>query len=212
MSKKACSIVVLFALGACGAPAIDRSEVSSEALSPAQLPAPPMVGSKFVFCVGKNDSETCVRDTIEVLSVADDGCITEAGSEGEYTICPSIGPGFHAVRWSGPAFGTGSRSYTDKEGSVWPLTVGGRYSFSEKGESDRHGQWTNNGSMRVIGVERLTVPAGTFDTYRIEISSGQNRYVQLNYAPEIERVVFWHRRHRRDGDDPARYLAEIIEP
>ena len=85
---------------------------------------------------------------------------------------------------------------------VWPMVPGAetRTEYRIHGSKD-YPEWVNEATIRVIGLERVTVPAGTFDTFRVEIS-GRYRQARANgrkgtgtfrhlywYAPEVKREV-----------------------
>lgn len=83
---------------------------------------------------------------------------------------------------------------SDSIAVLWPLRTGGRTSFQVfKGEL----QWRY--VLRVIGTERVTVPAGTFDTYLVtalelplltsDPAGVRTRMTTFWYAPSINAVV-----------------------
>ncbi len=212
MSKALVNIacIAVLSLGAC-APAIERIALPNDALPPASPPIP-KVGQVFVVCKGENSAETCDQLKVTIVNVAADGCVTTNQEGNRFTYCPQDGPFFLARRWEGPSHGKGERTWIQKKGPLWPLEVGRHYSFDESATTDREGNWSTYGSLKVTGIERVTVPAGTFDTYRIEISRGSNHYLQMNYAPELGVSVFFHNRSYRSGDKKPLYLMEIISP
>jgi Caspase domain len=85
---------------------------------------------------------------------------------------------------------------------VWPMTLGGQapLAYRVRG-SKEYPEWAVEGTARVIGLERVIVPAGAFDTFKIEVSG---RYTQTRengrkgagtfrhfywYSPEVKREV-----------------------
>jgi hypothetical protein len=85
---------------------------------------------------------------------------------------------------------------------VWPMMVGAEAKAQYRIHGSRdYPHWEVEGTIRVMGLERVSVPAGTFDTFRIEWS-GRYRQTKANgrkgtgtfrnlywYAPEVKREV-----------------------
>jgi len=85
---------------------------------------------------------------------------------------------------------------------VWPMFKGAeaRLEYRVIG-SQRYPDWSVSGTAKVVGLERLTVPAGTFDTFKIETTgvyrqrreNGQSGAGTLRnvswYSPEVKREV-----------------------
>ena len=85
---------------------------------------------------------------------------------------------------------------------VWPMSLGAmtKTEYRVTGSQD-YPQWTVSATVRVVGLERVTVPAGAFDTFRVEVS-GEYRQVRSNgrsgsgtfkntywYSPEVKKEV-----------------------
>jgi|CXWK01.1.fsa_nt_gi hypothetical protein len=78
----------------------------------------------------------------------------------------------------------------------FPMAIGHRHSF-ERPSPDR--LWIESASCEVMGRESVTVPAGTFDAFRIDCDGWNtprrqerfaNRWAeQVWYAPQVHRVV-----------------------
>ena len=95
----------------------------------------------------------------------------------------------------------------------WPMVPGAESKFEYRvlGSKD-YPEWTVTGMMRVVGREQVTVPAGTFDTFKIEVS-GRYRQKRADgrggsgffknvywYAPDVKREVFReHETSKWDG-------------
>jgi hypothetical protein len=85
---------------------------------------------------------------------------------------------------------------------VWPMTLGAQAKLAYRViGSKNYPEWTVEGTVRVIGLERVIVPAGAFDTFKVEVSG---RYAQTRengrkgtgtfrnlywYSPEVKREV-----------------------
>ena len=93
------------------------------------------------------------------------------------------------------------------------MKAGTRYLFFEKGVNNRREAWQRQGELIVHGVEKITVPAGTFDTYRISVYLGRDRGYDLNYAPKLGHLVYYHRQGPAgDTDDRPRFLLALENP
>ena len=77
----------------------------------------------------------------------------------------------------------------------WPLTVGSKWQHSYIMENPRDRTTRERtDSWEVVGVEQLSVPAGTFQTIRIlssDVRTGRPVY-ELWYAPIVKQMVKIH--------------------
>jgi hypothetical protein len=108
---------------------------------------------------------------------------------------------FNTAEWHGTAaYGSGQQVFTDSHGSLFPLRVGNVVRYTAKGESSREpGGWRVHWTCTVPSEERITVAAGTFDTYRVMCyRAGQLR--TYYYAPSIDLYVL----RITMGKDPGR--------
>ena len=90
----------------------------------------------------------------------------------------------------------------------FPLYVGqkhqAKFSFTKQGKSRIIVQW-----IEVQAFEKITVPAGTFETFRIRVESPEVKKT-LWYAPELKIAVKSQDVHRREGKSTyelAKYKA-----
>jgi hypothetical protein len=44
------------------------------------------------------------------------------------------------------------------------------------------------------------------------VSLGKNRYYEMNFAPDLGELVFFHRRHKKKGDDKPQFLVDLVSP
>jgi len=108
---------------------------------------------------------------------------------------------FNTAEWSDTAaYGSGRQAFTGNYGSLFPLRVGNVVRYTARGESSREsGGWTVHWTCTVPSEERITVAAGTFDTYRVMCyRAGQLR--TYFYAPSIDLYVL----RITTGKDPGR--------
>jgi hypothetical protein len=93
--------------------------------------------------------------------------------------------------WIGGCAALGSRTIID-QGAVdvlWPLATGKSVSVASRNEQR---SWLLN--FRVVGPERIAVPAGSFDTWLIEVEEAALSHVYRGiyrcwYAPEVGFIV-----------------------
>jgi hypothetical protein len=105
-----------------------------------------------------------------------------------------------------------------------PLAVGNRWDYSFLSESaDRKSRFENVRTARVVGIERINVPAGEFECFKI-VSSGTFREVMAGaaggsggmeetawYCPEVNRVARYVRTVSGGAQGTARELRGELE-
>jgi hypothetical protein len=90
--------------------------------------------------------------------------------------------------------------------------------------SKEYPEWSVEVTIRVVGLERVTVPAGTFDTFRVEVSSryrqkrtdgrsGSGTFKNVDwYAPEVKREVLRDYEYNRwDGVIDSRRRFVLVD-
>ena len=77
----------------------------------------------------------------------------------------------------------------------WPLTTGDKWDLSFTADYRRDRETANNTyAWEVVGTEQVTVPAGSFDTYKIvsrNVKTGRQLY-EMWYAPAVKQWVKIH--------------------
>ncbi len=85
---------------------------------------------------------------------------------------------------------------------VWPMVPGAETKAAYRIHGDKvNPDWVVEATIRVVGLERVSVPAGSFDTFKVEMS-GRYRHKRANgrsgsgtfkniywYSPEVKREV-----------------------
>jgi hypothetical protein len=106
---------------------------------------------------------------------------------------------------------------TDEEraqvSTLFPLKVGNSVRSGHSGTSASGFTWSTSDKMEVSGQERVTVPAGSFDTFIIETSMTGDRWWGQNtcwYAPEIGYCVKRKWRSASNGSDWS--LVSVTQP
>ncbi len=152
-------------LGACAGDVAGifspRTAAPAPALSQASLPTY-TAGDTFSYNDGRTERVVAVKD----------GGVSWA-TNGSLIFTTRANPILPRVTWENFARKSKLDDITGPPDALWPLKVGNRATFSyantvidkKSGESKSYGQvWR----CKVPGTARVTVPAGTFDTFRIE--------------------------------------------
>lgn len=88
-----------------------------------------------------------------------------------------------------PTVGRGQQEIIGDPYSLFPLQVGKKTTFEARGKSDKvPAGWTRQYSCAVEGNDTVTVPAGTFETFRIECRQG-DQLQTIHYAPSADNIV-----------------------
>ena len=94
---------------------------------------------------------------------------------------------------------------------LFPLKVGNSAKFSVQGKSKRAGKvstWATTRRCKVKGTANVTVPAGRFDTYRIDCSDDWTSY-RLYYSPELRFPVLYSQKPQA-GKSGRRTDMELV--
>jgi len=137
------------------------------------------VGDSFVFKFGNG-----VRQTEKVVAARGDRVRWALASGAKWTT--SSNAMFNTSRWSGTKnFGKGRQRFVGWSRSLFPLRVGRSVRYRAVGGSSQDPKkWTLKWTCTVPSEERVTVVAGSFDTYRVICHRpGQTR--TYYYAPKV---------------------------
>jgi hypothetical protein len=154
-------------------------------------------GTTFVFRNGDGEETTS-----SVIAV-DGGDVTWQASNG----WTWTGKTFYwpVERWrSETEDSAGAQVVTGDAEALFPMTVGERVAYRYEGRSrDARAGWTGQGRCEVAASERITVPAGVFDTYKVVCEQGEDlsepyRTRTWWYAPALGHYVAT-RHQTRDG-------------
>jgi len=105
-----------------------------------------------------------------------------------------------------PEHGDGSQEVADVEGELFPLEVGKTMRMRVTGSGTRFPEgWEVARTCEVVAEERVTVPAGTYDMFKIVCRQGKRTYTWY-YAPEIAHPVFYLNRHADLGGSPQQLV------
>ncbi|UCH73087.1 MAG: SPOR domain-containing protein [Rhodospirillales bacterium] len=160
-----------------------------------EAPGRYMVGDSFTF---DNPQETWTVVSIEGERVywrSDRGDEHVTGHD----------PLMPALEWKFVGKGGGRREFTDVKGSLFPLKKGNILTYTSNVENwtikdgvrQQPQSWQYNWSCNVAGTERMEVPAGGFDTYKVVCGRYKPSEIEFFYAPRIGYFVVMR------IDDPA---------
>ena len=92
------------------------------------------------------------------------------------------------------------------EGKIWPLKVGNTWTYNHEGSTDSGRSWSGQRSCEVTDQVRVSVPAGSFDTYRVDCES---EYVKREYyiSPVAKMNVLYKWEHKTKLRDFQRELV-----
>ena len=180
--------VVALALSGC-ASGPETKPVAME-LAPAELGVYP-AGTKWegVGLGGEKVTTTLVATDGDVLEFeSSNGC---KWSENAGIFVPSLS-------WSNCEGGSGTQSIASTEGNIWPLKVGNTQSWTLTGKDSSGDTWSTTRKCLVKSAERVTVPAGEFNSYRVECSDTWAT-MTFFYSPQLKDNLYYQRVHKKRG-------------
>lgn len=188
-------VILVGALSACSFEMPDMDLFSSSDTLPAkaplaQLPPAPQPlyqpGDTYVF----NDDGNVVQEQVvgvtpdRVTWTNDSGLIWTTTNE---LVTPQLSWSSH------PELGRGRQSIIGNPGTLFPLQEGNIVAYGIRGSSEKVPTgWEDEVRCVVAGQEDVTVPAGTFTTYRIDCKR-KNVDTSLYYAPVAQNYVLRER-------------------
>ncbi|WP_200341594.1 hypothetical protein [Rhodovibrio sodomensis] len=92
---------------------------------------------------------------------------------------------------------TGTQEIQSKSGSLFPLDVGNTASWKFTGQDQQY-NWTGARRCEVQEEVRLTVPAGTYDAYKVSCRDDWSARTYY-YAPEVAANAAFTRVHKERG-------------
>lgn len=115
-------------------------------------------------------------------------------------------------RWQSASVG-GSQQISGDHTALLPLLIGERAAYRYEGRrQDGRAGWSGQGRCDVTAAERITVPAGTFDTYKVVCEQGEDLREPYHvrtwwYAPAVGHYVAALRQTR---DGRVNELEELV--
>ncbi|MFO1058705.1 MAG: hypothetical protein U1E53_17265 [Dongiaceae bacterium] len=183
-------------------PAGVAKPVAAAAIAPAPAPVY-QTGQKFSYSDG-------TATIVQTVTVSSDGVQSWTSSDG--------------WEWSKKAYLERGRSWKSKDGemgrqdftadldAIFPLQVGKTVTTQYSGSSNKDGSWTGTQTCNVADTESVTVPAGTFDTYKVVCRFGKNPdqpYTTIThwYAPKAGTDVLYKEYTPDRGKDELMQLV-----
>lgn len=116
-----------------------------------------------------------------------------------------MGGPVHSLKWTNCRRSSGTGSIKVIEGEIWPLKVGRKWRYSVKGSRDSGRSWSYQMDCEVKNQVRVSVPAGSFDTYYIFC---ETEYVKRKYyiSPVLKTNVLHEWEHKTKFRDISREL------
>ena len=192
--------VTLSEMTVSGAPTAAVQQVEMKGELPLGQPPLPAVGEKSVWR-DKNGTETSYEITAvdeDILSGRSiDGCTWK------YVIA-GWGP---ILEW-GNCFSSSGSHKVKRTGNMYPLQVGNTEKWKYNGRNNKGNSWSGTRKCEVKGTEKVTVPAGSFDTYHVVCKEPSARY-EWHYSPELRSIVTSSRKPL-GGSTGRRYYRELV--
>ena len=179
ISAPIAAVAVSIIVSGCQATSVQQVAVNAD-LPPAQ---PPIyeVGKRTVWRMKDGSEITYERTGIDDTTTTgrgSDGCIFSHRRDG-------FGP---ATQWENCSGSTGTQML-ERSGNMFPLQVGNTESWKYRGKNIKGDSWSGMRECEVRGTARVTVPAGSFDTYHVVCEEkGWQRY-EWHYSPKLRRTV-----------------------
>ncbi len=141
---------------------------------PARLPSY-AAGDRYVF---DNPREVWTIKAVGAESV------TWSSDRGGERVTPRD-PLLPSLRTATPDVGRITRAIQDRSGELWPLSVGNESNYVVAVEVEGQGSQALAWSCRVVGTDRVQVPAGTFNTYKVACARSDGLRLNTYYSPTV---------------------------
>ncbi len=103
-----------------------------------------------------------------------------------------------SVKWSGCGGSDGGYNSKLVDGQPYPIKLGGKWTYVMDGWNEGGSTWSDQRVCEVEGIEKVTVPMGTFAAYKIVCR--ENTSVRTYHrAPEVGYAVKYERDSSRSG-------------
>ena len=181
----------LLLAGACAAAFAAAPTATTKANLPVVLGHLDRVGDKFTIRNAKG-RETIVR-VVEVAKGVttwrrdDNGCRFSRHTEG-------FGP---SLAWRGCGGADGSTT-VKRTGSVFPMRIGASEMWDYRSRNVEGNEWWSMRRCDVKDYARVTVPAGSFDAYRVVCEDNWS-VAEFFYAPSVRRYVRFRKTWKQPG-------------
>lgn len=138
------------------------------------------------------DNQTGYENSWEILSIDDDGRVTARSSNGcEWTVSSEWFSGVE--RWKNCGGPDGVRKLLKSEGTLWPLKVGNKSTYSYQMEPENGDAQFERMKCNVASEARVTVLQGDMDVFRVECVRTNQWSVETRtwyWSPELGEVKY----------------------
>ena len=139
------------------------------------------------FAIGDSFTYSNPTTTWQITNIQNNRLVWESNL-GERMVT-STNPFLPALLWKSQRYGQGTRSISQKKGSLFPLKPGKQTRFNAK-TTNAEKQIQNFTWNCAIGEkQKTTVPAGTFKTFEVLCQRKNADALIYRYAPAIARIV-----------------------
>lgn len=174
-------------IAAC-APTVETTPVTAE-LPPAEIGDFPVSSEWTGLDKGNKTTMTLVKAKGDRRSFqSTTGC---SWTESVNFLAPTL-------EWENCDGNSGSQTIGETSGEIWPLQVGRTQAWSLTGKNGTGDTWQTTQTCEVESAERITVPAGSFDAYKVVCRDTWNVRTWY-YAPALKETVFYTRMHKKRG-------------
>ncbi|MGB5708439.1 MAG: serine hydrolase domain-containing protein [Arenicellales bacterium] len=151
---------------------------ASKELAPMEKPTTEVGDAWYAVNNGKEFIETAIALDGDVVTYeTSDGCKYK---ELEWGFAPSL-------EWSDcPGSEDGTQNITKSTGSPWPMQVNTKFKYSFTGQGD--GEWSGERKCEVKKQVRVKVPAGEYDTFKLECKDNWDTHTWW-ISPELGETI-----------------------
>jgi len=112
-----------------------------------------------------------------------------------------------SLSWNHCNGSSGTQKITKTKGSPWPLSTKNKFQYGFRGKrSDSGKPRTSTRKCKVDGQERVEVPAGEFNTYKVVCKDQWNKRT-IWVPPELGHGVAFKKKHNTDNS--RSYMLEL---
>lgn len=114
-----------------------------------------------------------------------------------------------SFEWNNCSGSSGTQKITKTKGSPWPLSAKSKFQYGFRGKSNDGGKpWTSTRKCKVKAQERVRVPAGEFDTFKVECTDKWSKRTYW-FSPQLGHAVAFKRKHNTDSS--RSYSMEFVK-
>jgi hypothetical protein len=201
MNKKLSCAILVSIFGSFMTPVSAFEVLGSVKLEPMEKPSPRNSGTEFHW-LRDGKEHTVIYESVDA----------ELTKERDSTGCSRtvmtdmFAP---AIAFENCSGSTGTQKITKTKGSPWPLSVKSEFQYNFSGQSAGIGKpWSSSRKCKVKGQDRVKVPAGEYDTYKLECKDTWNERTYW-VSPELGYQVAFKRKHKRDKN--RSYMLELVK-